>query len=156
MSKGGAPSHFIVVTVANGTWKWNGRSWSKLSDECALPQAEAPAPIGYAVVMDNGIGPFAGCYRVKSVAEMICKRQPAAHNDVVIPVYAAPPVKPGRNLERAVELLQSHAAMIWDSEVNWGGPHKGEIDDPDALDEYEELLRVAASLETLRVSLGGE
>lgn len=57
-----------------------------------------------------------------------------------------------QTVERAIELLQEHAGMVWDSEVNWSGPLKGEIDDPDAQEEYDELLRIAAELEALRVS----
>jgi hypothetical protein len=60
--------------------------------QAAMQEDSAPssgAPIGYAVVMENGEGPFVGCYRSKDIAEECRGRQPASHNDVVIPVYAS-------------------------------------------------------------------
>lgn len=58
----------------------------------SLPSAarEPSEPLGYAVVMENGEGPFVGCYRMKVVAEQCRDRQPPSHHDVVIPIYATP------------------------------------------------------------------
>lgn len=51
------------------------------------PSAEVE-PIGYAVRMVDG--PFVGIWRERETADHVCSKQPAAHGDYVLPVYALP------------------------------------------------------------------
>lgn len=49
-------------------------------------------------------------------------------------------------LARAAEILEEWAKVLWDSNVDRSGPHKGTISDSEILAEHAELLAVAAQL----------
>lgn len=61
---------------------------AKLSNPASFKEPSLTDPIGYAVQMQDG--PFVGIWRNREDAEHIRSKQPAGHNDRVVPVYAAP------------------------------------------------------------------
>lgn len=133
---------------------WREGAWPEIAEafpefKGPLPSAEPTVePIGYAVVMENGEGPFVGCYRVKDVAEACRDRQPEAHNDVVVPVYAAPSAATGwkptpEHPHFDEEALRAEIARVW-------GEHGAHAD------VYGMLLRDAGRYRWLRLNLRAE
>ena len=54
---------------------------------------------------------------------------------------------------RAAELLEEWAAVLWDSNVDRSGPHKGTISDSELLAEHVELIDVAKRLRSTSAAI---
>lgn len=65
----------------------------------------AMKPDGYAVQMDSGN--FVGIWREKAVAESVCSKQPASHNDTVEPLYTLTTVRKWLEEPPSKEMLES-------------------------------------------------